>query len=46
MKIYKRITVKGEKIYIGKKKERPNLVLPIEKKSKDMQMVGQKKKPP
>ena len=42
-----RITVKGKKIYIGKKKkEKANLVIPIEKKSKGMQLVAQKKKPP
>ena len=41
-----RITIKGEKyIYWKKKKvEKTNLVIPIEKKSKDTQLVGQKKK--
>ena len=29
-----RITVKGKKIYIGKKKEKANLIIPIEKKIK------------
>ena len=41
MKIYK-----GKNIYWKKKKEKANLVLPIEKKSKDTQLLGQKKKPP
>ena len=33
----------GEK-YILEKKEKANLVIPIEKESKDTQLVGQKKK--
>ena len=33
----------GEKIYIGKK-EKTNLVIPIEKKSKDTQLIGQNEK--
>ena len=36
----------GEKIYILGKKEKANFVIPIEKKSKDTQLVGQKKKTP
>ena len=36
----------GEKNYILEEKEKANLVIPIEKKSKDMQLVGQKKKLP
>ena len=39
-----RITVKGENIL--EKKEKANLVIPIEKKSKETHMVGQKKKTP
>ena len=41
MKIYNE-SLSRVKIYIGKKKA--NLVIPIEKKSKDTQLVGQKKK--
>ena len=37
----------GEKnIFILEKKERDNLVMPIEKKSTDTQLIGQKKKTP
>ena len=32
-------------IYILNKKERANLVIPIEKKTTDAQLIGQKKKP-
>ena len=40
-----RITVKRKKIYIGKKKKRKRPTLSYEfKKSKDTQLVGQKKK--
>ena len=40
-----RITVKGNiYIYIGKKKKRPTLSYQLKKKSKDTQLVGQKKK--
>ena len=39
-----RINAKGEKYILGKK-EKANLVIRIEKKSKDSQLVGQKKKP-
>ena len=40
-----RITVKGKKYVLGKK-EKANLVIPVKKKrkSKDTQLVGQKKK--
>ena len=41
MKIYNESLSRG-KIYIGKRKA--NLVKPIEKKLKDTQLVGQKKK--
>ena len=48
MKIYNESLSRGKK-YIGKKyilekKEKANLVIPIEKKSRDTQLVGQKKK--
>ena len=46
MKIYNKSLSRGKNINIGKKKEKANLVIPIEKKSKDTQLVGQKKKPP
>ena len=43
-----RITVKGKNIYwkkyILEEKEKANLVIQIEKKSKDMELVGQRKK--
>ena len=42
MKIYNESLSMGKK-YIGKK-EKANLVIPTEKKSKDTQLVGQKKK--
>ena len=38
MKIY------NESLSRGEKKEKANLVIPIEKKSKETQLVGQKKK--
>ena len=44
MKIYNESLSRGK--YIGKKKTKNNLVIPIEKKSKDTQLVGQKKKTP
>ena len=34
----------GENIYIGKRKEKANLVTPIEKNSTDTQSIGKKKK--
>ena len=42
MKIYNESLLRVK--YILEKKEKANLVIPIEKKSKDTQMVGQKKK--
>ena len=48
MKIYNESLSRGKyilkKIYIRKKKRNANLVIPIEKKSKDTQLVGQKRK--
>ena len=50
MKIYNESLTRGkiyiEKIYILEKNEKANLVIPIEKKSKGTQLVGQKKKTP
>ena len=46
IKIYNESLSRGKYIYIGKKKEKANFVIPIEKKSKDTQLVGQKKKTP
>ena len=44
IKIYNESLSRGKKdIYIGKK-EKANLVIPIEKKSTDMRLIGQKKK--
>ena len=42
MKIYNESLSRGKNIYIGKK-EKAKFVIPIEKKSKDTQLVGQKK---
>ena len=44
MKMIQWITVKGKKYILEKKKEKTNLVIPIEKKSKDTQLIGQKEK--
>ena len=45
MKIYNESLSREIYIYIlEKQKEKANLVIPIEKKSKDTQLVGQKKK--
>ena len=46
MKIYNESLSRGKNIYWKKKKEKANLIIPIEKKSKDTQLVGQKKKLP
>ena len=45
MKIYNESLSRGKNIYIGKKKKKANLVIPIEK-NQDTQLVGQKKEPP
>ena len=44
IKIYHESLSSGKNIYIGKIKEKANLVTPIEKKSTDTQSIGQKKK--
>ena len=44
IKIYNESMSRGKYIYILKKKEKANLVIPIEKKSTNTQLIGQKKK--